>query len=1098
MSLSNIQAQLGNILAAMPLKLQKVSTDFLDETDPPFEGAVASSESGQFYIADFNSNGDLFWKAIRDTISIGESSGSEAVISYDLPIGFTSSTLSFGKNLVGDLVSVFCQLESPVGVDFNFYVTGVANIRSSEFDFYISDEIRSSGFKIHILAKAYANPDSDGDGVFDNQDAFPFDATETTDTDGDGVGDNSDVFPNDPGESVDTDGDGVGDNSDPDLDGDGIPNQMDADYSPSYNSSFSNVAFVSQDTGSGTNVLEVDDVSLFSLGDNLIIGEGTNSEEQVTVAGFGSLVFTTALKNYHPKGTSIRKVSDLGVIELPSEISYITDGVNITSISFNGMIFNAKHSLFEGGTFAESSDGVVDYPASVSAKGFDSEYETVGGSKLIFTFLRVNGVLEVSSFSADWSDVDGDGYGEHADDLPNDPTEHLDSDGDGVGDNADEFPSNPAESSDSDGDGVGDNADAFPDDPNISSNDALYSYVEGDGFYWPLYLGLTGVNPDASDFQTYVLNGKTYYMPNSVSNGVDGEDYGQGNLKNPPGSLGLTPSFYSDSIPVDTDGDRYPDISDALPNDPTEYLDSDGDGVGDNTDVFPNDATETVDSDEDGVGDNSDAFPNDASESADSDGDGVGDNTDFFPNNPDRNVEGIDIVIDYSYINGGAAIPHQHIINLDKTSEIKNRTHKFISGAIASATVINARITSPAWVRVGYSGTDLPLTLTNRKSEYAVYSWGQGYDISYDITIPGVDADGNWINPEQVIDTDRDGAVDSDDTFPSDPTESLDSDGDGVGDNADAFPGDATETVDTDGDGVGDNTDVFPNDATETVDTDGDGVGDNSDAFPQDAAKSEKENQSVTWSQGGMSEESAVELLASSGDYLLNATTNSGLPIVYEIISADYVDAEIVESAGQSYLRSMTGGVQLSFSIIGSKSYYPINLNTVVKHFKVKDDVSDYDSDGTPDIYDTFQTDPAEDQDSDSDSVGDNSDAFPNDPSETVDTDSDLVGDNKDDFPEDALRQYSFAEFKELSSELIFYAEDYINLKELTSEMIFTSETDRFDVQGFHGEIFLNDDLSQNVFKLPQLNSNIILNEATPNPRLTVPGVTAEIIFEDS
>ena len=80
----------------------------------------------------------------------------------------------------------------------------------------------------------------------------------------------------------------------------------------------------------------------------------------------------------------------------------------------------------------------------------------------------------------------------------------------------------------------------------------------------------------------------------------------------------------------------------------------------------------------------------------------------------------------------------------------------------------------------------------------------------------------------------------------------------------------------------------------------------------------------------------------------------------------------------------------------------------------------------------------------------------------------------------------------------MFSSVQYINLKELTSEMIFTSETDRFDVQGFHGEIFLNDDLSQNVFKLPQLNSNIILNEATPNPRLTVPGVTAEIIFEDS
>ncbi|MGB7298508.1 MAG: RICIN domain-containing protein [Burkholderiaceae bacterium] len=43
-----------------------------------------------------------------------------------------------------------------------------------------------------------APPDSDGDGVYDANDAFPNDPTETTDTDGDGVGDNSDLFPTDP------------------------------------------------------------------------------------------------------------------------------------------------------------------------------------------------------------------------------------------------------------------------------------------------------------------------------------------------------------------------------------------------------------------------------------------------------------------------------------------------------------------------------------------------------------------------------------------------------------------------------------------------------------------------------------------------------------------------------------------------------------------------------------------------------------------------------------------------------------------------------------------------------------------------------------
>ena len=38
--------------------------------------------------------------------------------------------------------------------------------------------------------------DSDGDGVTDEDDAFPYDENETADSDGDGTGDNSDAFPN--------------------------------------------------------------------------------------------------------------------------------------------------------------------------------------------------------------------------------------------------------------------------------------------------------------------------------------------------------------------------------------------------------------------------------------------------------------------------------------------------------------------------------------------------------------------------------------------------------------------------------------------------------------------------------------------------------------------------------------------------------------------------------------------------------------------------------------------------------------------------------------------------------------------------------------
>ena len=48
----------------------------------------------------------------------------------------------------------------------------------------------------------YGCIDSDGDGLDDELDAFPLDASETTDTDGDGVGDNIDAYPEDSTKSV--------------------------------------------------------------------------------------------------------------------------------------------------------------------------------------------------------------------------------------------------------------------------------------------------------------------------------------------------------------------------------------------------------------------------------------------------------------------------------------------------------------------------------------------------------------------------------------------------------------------------------------------------------------------------------------------------------------------------------------------------------------------------------------------------------------------------------------------------------------------------------------------------------------------------------
>ena len=82
--------------------------------------------------------------------------------------------------------------------------------------------------------------DLDGDGVENDNDAYPNDNSEHTDTDGDNIGDNADVdddndglndtddaFPLDASETLDTDGDGIGNNGDADDDGDGVTDTMD-------------------------------------------------------------------------------------------------------------------------------------------------------------------------------------------------------------------------------------------------------------------------------------------------------------------------------------------------------------------------------------------------------------------------------------------------------------------------------------------------------------------------------------------------------------------------------------------------------------------------------------------------------------------------------------------------------------------------------------------------------------------------------------------------------------------------------------------------------------------------------------------------------
>ena len=268
--------------------------------------------------------------------------------------------------------------------------------------------------------------DSDGDGVNDDDDAFPWDPTETTDTDGDGWGDNSDVFPDDPDEWADTDGDGTGDNADTDFDGDGIDDDAeDSDGDGVYDDedAFPDDANETTDTdgdGVGDNADDFpDDANETTDTDG--DGIGDNSDDDADGDG---------------------QPNDLDDFPLNGQESSDADG---DGVGDNEDVFPddpAEWADFDSDEIGDNAD-------------LDDDNDGTPDTSDDFP-LDAN----------ETTDTDDDGLGDNADAFPNDPYERFDSDGDGVGDNADDFPSDSSEWSDSDNDGTGDNADVFPNDPN--------------------------------------------------------------------------------------------------------------------------------------------------------------------------------------------------------------------------------------------------------------------------------------------------------------------------------------------------------------------------------------------------------------------------------------------------------------------------------------------------------------------------------------------------------------------------------------------------------------------------------------------------------
>ena len=117
-----------------------------------------------------------------------------------------------------------------------FQVPADGNWYEASFSISDSDLTRISGTQTFAAAlsnvremrilTSQSGTDFRGDTVASTLGVDDIEAKGVVDSDGDGVPDDEDAFPNDPNESVDTDGDGIGNNADTDDDGDTMPDDF--------------------------------------------------------------------------------------------------------------------------------------------------------------------------------------------------------------------------------------------------------------------------------------------------------------------------------------------------------------------------------------------------------------------------------------------------------------------------------------------------------------------------------------------------------------------------------------------------------------------------------------------------------------------------------------------------------------------------------------------------------------------------------------------------------------------------------------------------------------------------------------------------------
>jgi len=671
---------------------------------------------------------------------------------------------------------------------------------------------------------AASQRDTDGDGVNDALDPFPFDGTQWQDSDGDGYGDNAsgnnpDAFPNDATQHSDGDGDGYGDNA--------SGNNPDAFPTDSNQWSDSD----GDGYGDNSNVTGGDlwpndptqwwDSDGDGYGDN---SNGTNGD-----------AFPTDPSQWSDSdGDGYGDNSNVTGGDLwPSDPSQWWDsdgdGYGDNTSGTNGDAFPTDSTQWSDG----DGDGWGDNPNGNNPDAFPMD-------------------------GTQWSDGDGDGYGDNpngnnADAFPQDGTQWSDGDGDGYGDNPngtnpDAFPADDTQHSDADGDGWGDNPqgnnpDAFPQDG------TQWADRDGDGY---------GDNPQGTNPDSCPDTPAGEVVDSTGCSATERDSDGDGVMDANDDCLHINASGWDndgDGCIDDTDGDGYPDPDDYCVNeDSTGYDsdfdgcidDSDGDLVKDNVDQCPTTNASGFDNDLDGCIDDSDGdlVPDNVddcryvnSTGFDNDGDGCIDDTDG-----DNIKDNID------------SCPYENSTGFDDNQD----------GCLDDSDSDGVKDNSDQCPNT----VDFLTIDTDGCSDHQRDSDEDTIKDFYDVcpnTIAGEQVNTDGCSASQR-DTDGDDVSDAEDDCEDTDSDlpvngngcadnQLDSDGDGINDSIDQCESTPTNESannlgcsdsewDSDGDGIMDSEDDCPNesgtsftDRNGCLDSDQDGVSDLNDAFPQDASK---------------------------------------------------------------------------------------------------------------------------------------------------------------------------------------------------------------------------------------------------------------------